>query len=352
MYPSIHINLEKYRHNLNYLHHLAKEHGQTVMVVTKVFCADHKLIDVINTTDIEYIADSKIENLKKIKTDKLKVLLRIPQLSQVNEVVKYSDLSLNSELKVIEALDLAAKNINQKHRILLMFDIGDLREGIFYKSDYLPIINKILTLEHIELFGIGTNLTCFGGVIPTEETLSKLQMIKEHIEKHFSISLNMISGGNSSAIQMLNDDKLPSFINNLRIGEAFVLGRETAYGKQIENMFDDVFTLKAEIVELKEKPSMPEGLLGFDAFGKPSNFIDQGNMSRAILGIGRQDVDCENLIDGPDTNILGCSSDHLIVELKTNQYAVGSVLNFKLTYAGILRLMTSPYVRRVYENNL
>ncbi|MBU1092927.1 MAG: alanine/ornithine racemase family PLP-dependent enzyme [Firmicutes bacterium] len=352
MYPSIHINLEKYRQNLNQLYALAKNHGQTVMVVSKVFCADQKLIDVINTTHIEYIADSKIENLKHVKTDKIKVLLRIPQLSQVNEVVMYSDLSLNSELQVIEELNDAAENINKMHQIILMFDIGDLREGIYYKSEYLSIIERILELKHIELTGIGTNLTCFGGVIPTKETLSKLELIKKNIEQHFSISLKMVSGGNSSAIKLLEKGELPQFINNLRIGEAFVLGRETAYGNHIEGMYDDVFTLKAEIVELKEKPSMPEGLLGFDAFGKPANFTDLGKMNRAILGVGRQDVDCENLFDTEDVHILGCSSDHLITQIKNNTYDIGDVLTFKLTYAGILRLMTSPYVRRVYESNI
>lgn len=352
MNPSIHINLEKYRHNLNYLNRLAKAQNISIMAVSKVFCADQKLIDIINFTDIKYIADSKIENLKKMKTTKTKVLLRIPQLSDVNEVVKYADISLNSELKVVEALNLAAKKLNQKHQIILMFDIGDLREGIYYQSDYLEIIRKIIKLEYIELVGIGTNLTCFGGVIPTHETLKKLEQIKMKIEKEFSISLNIISGGNSSAIELLEKKDMPQFINNLRIGEAFILGRETAYGKHIENMYDSVFTLQAEIVELKEKPSMPEGLLGFDAFGKPSNFTDEGIMNRAILGIGRQDVDCEDLFDFPGTHILGCSSDHLILDVKEERYQVGDVLTFKLTYAGILRLMTSPYIRRVYENNL
>ncbi|MFH0766920.1 MAG: alanine/ornithine racemase family PLP-dependent enzyme [Bacillota bacterium] len=350
MYPNIRINLAKYRHNIIKLHQIAKEQGISIMAVSKVFCADQKLIDVINSTDIEYIADSKIENLKNMMTTKTKVLLRIPQKSEADEVVMHAHLSLNSELEVIEALNEAAMKQNLKHKILLMFDIGDLREGIYYKSDYLPIVKKILELKHIELYGIGTNLTCFGGVIPTEETLEKLEIIKQKIEQKFSIHLTMISGGNTSAIQMLMDRKLPSFINNLRIGEALVLGRETAYGMPIENLYDDGFVLETEIIELKDKPSMPEGILGFDAFGNRVSFTNQGQMKRAILGIGRQDVACEDLFPPKGINILGCSSDHLVLQIIEGQYKIGDTITFKLTYGGILRLMTSRYIRRTYES--
>ncbi|PKK92552.1 MAG: alanine racemase, partial [Tenericutes bacterium HGW-Tenericutes-6] len=257
MYPSIHIDLNKFRHNLDYLSQAIKKQGVTSMVVSKVFCADQKLIDVINTLDIEYIADSRIMNLKDMKTNKTKVLLRIPHLSEVSDVIRYADVSLNSEIKVIKALNEAALKEHVKHQIILMFDIGDLREGIYYQTDYIKDVKEILELKNIELLGIGTNLTCYGGVVPTIETYEKLEQIKKQIESMFSIHLKIISGGNSSSIKLALDHKLPSFINHFRIGEAFVLGRETAYGKHLENMFDDVFTLKAEIIELKQKPSLP-----------------------------------------------------------------------------------------------
>ncbi len=350
MNPSVHINLTKYHHNLLYLTNMLEQQGITCMAVTKVFCADQRLVDVINSTDIKYVADSRIKNFIGMKTSKTKVLLRIPHLSEVCEVIKYTDISLNSEVEVIKNLNDEAKKQNKKHRIILMFDIGDLREGIYYKSEYLPMIEQIIELKHIELLGIGTNLTCYGGVIPTKETLDKLEMIKHQIEETFFIHLDVISGGNSSSIKLIEEHQIPSFINNLRIGEAFVLGRETAYGKHIDQMFDDVFTLKAEIIELKDKPSLPEGILGFDAFGKKVSFKDQGEMTRAILGIGRQDIQCEDLVCPKNIKILGCSSDHLILQVKKGQYALGDLITFKLTYGGILSLTTSPYVRRVYES--
>ena len=352
MYPKVRIKLNHYAHNVNHLLEILHHQNISMMAVSKVFCADPHLIEVLNHTTVDFIADSKIENLKKIETHKSKVLLRIPQLSEVIDVVKYADISLNSELEVIYALNGAARRENKLHSIILMFDIGDLREGIYYKEGFLLTVERILALDHIHLKGIGTNLTCYGGVIPTEETLLKLEKIKYEIETAFSIHLEIISGGNSSALPMIFNQQMEPWMNNVRLGEALVLGRETAYGTPIPEMYDDVFILEAEIIELKIKPSMPEGLLGYDAFGNKVSFKDEGIMTRAILGVGRQDVDPKDLIPIEDLRILGGSSDHLIVDLQNTTHKLGDILSFKLTYGGILRLMTSPYVRRAYDNQV
>jgi len=347
--PSIHIYLKRFERNLRFLTDLLHAEDRSVMAVSKVFLADSKLIDIINQTEIEYIADSRIENLRKIKTVKPKVMLRIPAISEVDDIVEVCDISLNSEFKTIEALNQASEKIGKIHKIILMFDIGDLREGIYYKDFELNLIKKIQNLSFIELYGIGTNLTCYGGVIPTKETYEKLIQIKEQIELRFGLTLKVISGGNSSAIPMLKRHELSPFINNLRIGEAYVLGRETAYGTHIEGMADDVFTLHTEIVELKDKPSYPEGELGLDAFGKKVEFVDRGMMRRAICNVGKQDVDLFELIPPDGVEILGGSSDHLILNLFNKTYKLGDTIEFKLTYGSLLSLMTSPYIRRVYE---
>ncbi len=352
MYPKIRINLKKYEYNLNYLSKEFAKNNLTMMVVSKVFCAEQKLIDVINKTDIKYIADSRVKNLSKMKTDKLKVLLRIPQFCEIKDVIRYADISLNSEIETIKKLDQEALKQKKSHGIILMFDIGDLREGIFYESRYLMLVEEILSLKNIYLEGIGTNLTCYGGVIPEQKTLAKFKMIKDEIEKKFKLNLKLISGGNSSSLKLVFDQKLPRFINNLRIGETLVLGRETAYGKYIGQLYDDVFKLEAQVIELQDKPSMPQGTLGFDAFGNKVKFVDLGEMRRAILAVGRQDVNCEDLMTTSKIDILGCSSDHLIVNDKDKILNIGDVISFKLTYGGILSLMTSSYVRRTYDKTI
>ena len=352
MYPRLIIDLKKIERNVNEITTKCTDKSIKVAGVTKVFCADEPIVDAYIGGGVDYLADSRVQNLKKLQNKGLPVyMLRLPMLSEASEVVALSDVSLNSEIETIRLLNLSAKAQNKIHGVILMIDLGDLREGIFDEEELLKTITEVLELKNIDLKGIGTNLTCYGGVIPTEENLGKLLAYKNSIEKQFDINLDIISGGNSSSLYLLDEKRMPDGINMLRIGEAFVLGRETAYGNAIERTFDDAFVLEVEIIEVNEKPSLPIGTIGMDAFGNKPVFQDKGIMKRGICAIGRQDIEPDGLI-GYDEKlaIVGASSDHLIVDLTRcdKDYKPGDVLRFKLTYGGLLKAFTSEYVSKVY----
>ena len=351
MYPRIVINTKKFRHNLKKILDIAHNSGISVMGVSKVFCADHTLINILNKENTDYIADSRIQNLSSINVDIPKVLLRLPSHNNAENVILNSDISLNSELSTVKLLNKYSKIHNVLHGVILMIDLGDLREGIFEEKELFDTVKNILLLENISLKGIGTNLTCYGGVIPTPKILSRLVEYKDILEDRFNITLEIVSGGNSSNINLLLEGKLPLGINNLRIGEAIVLGRETSYGSMIEGTYSDVFTLETEIIELKNKPSIPIGEIGMNAFGKVPIFVDKGNIQRAIIAIGKQDVDYNEIQPFDMVNILGSSSDHIIIDVTNSEkfYKVGDIIKFKLTYSSILSLMTSKYVGKYYE---
>lgn len=355
MYPKLVIDLNKIKNNLDKISKMVKKNRCSLMIVTKGYCADMEIYKVLEKSDIDYLADSRIQNLKKYEgTKKERVLLRLPMNSEAEEVVKYSDISLNSEISTIRNLNEAAAKQNKTHKILLMIDLGDLREGIFFKNEdeINKTVEEILILKNIELFGLGVNLTCYGAVIPKKDNLSVLVEIARRIENKYNIRLNMISGGNSSSIYLIDKKELPEGINNLRVGEAFLLGDETAYSQMLEGFYDDAFTLEAEIIELKEKQSVPIGETGVDAFGNKPVYEDRGIIKRAILAVGRQDVDPDNLhpIDS-NIDILGASSDHLILDMSKSdkEYKVGDTVNFKLSYSSLLRATTSSYVERDYS---
>lgn len=355
MYPQLVIDLKKIKNNLNKISEMVKSAGCSLMIVTKGYCADSEIYKILKDSDIEFLADSRIQNLKKYEdTKKQRVLLRLPMGSEADEVVKYADLSLNSELATIKKLNDAARKQNKIHNILLMIDLGDLREGIFYKNEeeIYGAVEEILKLDNIKLYGIGVNLTCYGAVIPKSENLSILVEIAEKIEHKFNIKLDMISGGNSSSVHLISKNELPKRINNLRIGEAFLLGDETSYSQMLDGLYDDAFILEAEIIELKEKQSVPIGETGVDAFGNRPVYEDRGIIKRAIIAVGRQDVDSDNLhpIDSK-IDILGASSDHLILDVTKSdkEYKVGDILEFKLSYSSLLRATTSGYVNRIYK---
>ena len=355
MYPKLIIDLKKVQNNLDKITEMVKGSGCSLMIVTKGYSGDMEIYKLLEKSNIDYLADSRIQNLKKYEaTTKERVLLRLPMNSEASEVVNYSDISLNSELKTIRNLNDAAKKQNKTHKILLMIDLGDLREGIFFKNEdeIFETVEEILKLKNIHLFGLGVNLTCYGAVIPKKQNLSVLVEIAAKIEQKYNIKLNMISGGNSSSVYLIGKKELPEMINNLRVGEAFLLGGETAYSQPLEGFYDDAFTLEAEIIELKEKQSVPIGETGVDAFGNKPVYEDRGIIQRAIIAVGRQDVDPDNLhpIDSK-VDILGASSDHLILDMSKSdrKYNVGDIVYFKLSYSSLLRATTSGYVDREYR---
>ncbi len=346
IYPKLLINKQKLVNNLEHVIKLCHTRGISTMGVTKVMSDNDVINEIFAQSNLDYIADSRIDNLKYV-SKKPKVLLRIAMHSELEQLVEYVDISLQSSLQTIQKIN---ELTNTEHRIILMFDVGDLREGIYYKDDYLSIVGEILKLENIKLYGIGTNITCYGGVLPTIEVMNRLVEIAEKIEKSFNLKLEIISGGNSSSYDLVAMNTMPPKINNLRLGEVIFLGRETAYGRAIAEMHQDVVVLQAEVVEKYFKPSLPDGKTGLNAFGEKTTFVDEGEMHRLILGIGRQDVDLEGLLPFDDSlRILGGSSDHLLVHDSKNKYKLGDVVNFKLSYASLLSLATSKYVNKEVE---
>lgn len=347
-YPRVEVDLKKLKHNTESLVKKCSEQEVKVAGVTKVFCAHPEIAKAYVDGGVDYIADSRIENLIKLKDIKLpKVLLRLPMISEVEKVVDYADISLNSELKTIRAISNAAKQKNKVHNIILMVDLGDLREGYFKEEDLYEAVEEIIKLDGIKIVGVGTNLTCYGGIVPREDNLVRLVNIKNTIEEKYNIKLDIISGGNSSSLHLIFDKKMPEDINNVRLGESLVLGRETAFGNDIDGLYDDIFTLSVEVIELKEKPSVPIGEIGMDAFGNVPTFTDRGIRKRMICAIGKQDVDLENITPlDEDIIILGGSSDHLLLDVTDSkiEYNIGDVVKFKLSYGGILSTMTSEYV--------
>ncbi|SES72990.1 Predicted amino acid racemase [Natronincola peptidivorans] len=348
MNPRIEINYNKLKHNTNRMVSKYKEYDIHVAAVTKGFCAMPEVAEAIYDGGVKYFADSRVENLIKLKDFPIeKILLRLPMISQAGEVIKHVDISLNSEIGTIKVLNEYASKFDKLHKIVLMMDLGDLREGYFDEKELTSVCKELKTLKNIKVIGIGTNLTCFGGVIPDEKNLGRLVELGHYIEEFLGTELEIISGGNSSSVYLLEQGKLVKGINQLRLGEAILLGTESAYGDKITENYQDVFTLVAEIVEIKEKPSVPIGEIGRDAFGNVPVFVDKGFRKRAILAIGKQDFGTHEIKPvEKGLDILGSSSDHLIVDITDydRMLNIGDELSFHVSYGAMLALMTSEYV--------
>lgn len=372
MYPRIVVDINKLRENVKTLAKITKDDGNcTLMIVTKGMCADPEMVKMLaENPEVDFVADSRMKNIasySKIVRDagKKTVLIRIPMLSEVEELVKHVDLCFNSEMETVRAINEAAGKAGKVQDVLLMIDLGDLREGIFFKNEdeIMKAAEEIKKLDNVNLYGIGVNLTCYGAIIPKNENLSQLVEIGRKIEEHIGKKLEMISGGNSSSIYLIEsesmprvgrmpkEEKMPEGINNLRLGEAFLLGNDTAYETEIPETHHDAIKLQAEIIELKEKPSLPIGEVGVDAFGEKPYYEDKGIMKRAIIAVGKQDTDLGSMTPVDQRiEIMGGSSDHIILDLTAcgDEYKIGDIVEFTVGYGGMLKLATSPYVDREY----
>ena len=352
--PRIEINVAKIVHNAKKLKELYGSKGIGVTAVTKVVRGDPAIVEALIKSGLDTIADSRIENIQRMHDAGIQarfVLLRTPLLSQVESVVRYADISLNSELSVIKALSKATVKQDTTHRIILMVEMGDLREGIM-PLDLEDVVRDVLELDRIELSGIGTNLACLEGVRPDEKKMRRLSSHARVLEEKFGLTFEFVSGGNSANYLWFMSTKDVGKINNLRIGESIFLGCETVYRKPIPGLYTEAFTLVAEVIESKIKPSVPYGAIGQDAFDNIPVFRDHGLIRRALLGVGLQDVMVSRLSPILDVDIIGATSDHIVLDAKEIDLKVGDEVEFNLGYGALLSAMTSPYVIKKYVNDL
>lgn len=351
-YPTITVNLRKLTQNTEVIVNKCKEFGISVLGVTKACCGDPEVARAIIEGGVDMLGDSRIQNIMRLKAAGISIplcLLRLPMLTEVRDVVHYADMSLVSELETAKALSKEALSADVRHKVILMVDLGDLREGIMPQK-LLQHAKKFAALKGIELYGLGVNFACYGGVMPTKEKLDELIGLANDIRKATGMALPIVSGGNSSSLTMLFKDEIPAGVTQLRIGEGILLGRDTSDRNPLPGASQDAFGLNCEIIELQKKPSLPQGVLGTDAFGNKPVFTDRGIRKRAILAIGRHDIIIEGLTpEDKGAEILGASSDHLLIDVTDvkRPLAVGSIMKFDMQYGALISGMMSQYITKV-----
>jgi predicted amino acid racemase len=350
MFPRLTINSDKIRHNTRVLSSLCAKYGIKITGITKCFCADPAIARCMLENGITMLGDSRVQNLKRlVNLPAEKWLIRAPMISEAQDVVKYADVSLHSELVCIESVNRESGILGKRHKIILMADLGDLREGYIDCKQLFETARQVSKMKHVVLYGIGTNLTCFSYVQPDVEKMDLLVGLAKVIAP-LCEQTPIISGGNSATLQLMMDGLIPKQVQTLRLGESVLFGRERAGYTYLPNTFCDAFTLQAEIIECKEKPSLPWGNIGKNAKGITPQFMDKGLRMKAICAVGKQDTDPDFMIpEDAGIQILGASGDHLMLDIteSTKDYRVGDIINFTLTYTSTLRAFTSDYVNKV-----
>ncbi len=350
--PRLEIDLGKIRHNARTLVERLARRGISVTAVTKATLGSHEISHAMLQGGATGLGDSRIENIEAMRRSHLSAqisLIRSPMLSQAKRVVRSADISFNTEIAVVRQLSVEAGKLGRTHAVVLMVELGDLRDGIM-PDDLVATVRQTLSLPNIVLKGLGTNLACRSGTSPDDANMGELSRLAALIETTFGISIEVVSGGNSANLEWVFGSENIGRVNNLRLGESILLGREALHRHAIEGLYTDAITLVAEVIEFKFKPTQPTGERAQNALGERSDVVNRGPIAQAILAIGVQDIDLGGLQPSGGIEILGGSSDHLVVASSVGRIAVGSEMRFQLNYSALLRAMTSPFVTKAYKS--
>jgi predicted amino acid racemase len=358
MYPILEIDKKKLADNARAVTDKCGEAGIDVAGVVKVVGGDPICARVMYESGCKWVASSRIDQLERLRRETPDIpllLVRVPMISEADALVRAADMSLNSDIEVLRAVDVAAGAAGVTHDVVLMIELGDLREGIWEESEYVATATEVENeLTHLRLAGTGTNLGCYGSINPTTEKMEELIAATERIESAIGRRLDIISGGGTTSLPLVISGGMPERVNHLRVGEGIIICKdnEDLYGVKIEGTHRDVLTLKAEVIEVRVKPSHPIGEIAYDAFRNKPAYVDRGDRRRALLGVGKVDYGYLDQISPltAGAELLGASSDHTILDVEDSDPGIhaGDILTFDTCYAAVVFLSMSPSVTKSY----
>ena len=328
--------------------------GVSVTAVTKALLGEPRLAQALAAAGAEGLGDSRIANIEGMRHAHVTlpmVLIRSPMLSEVDRIVRSNTISLNSELDVLTALATSARVCGRVHDVMVMVELGDLREGVM-PADVEATVRHILRRPSLRLRGIGANLACRNGVEPTDDNMGELTRLVESVESTFGIEVETVSGGNSANLGWLESTTAIGRINNVRLGESILLGRNPLDRQPISGLHTDAIALSCEVIESIRKPVEPWGRAGQNAFGEVRDNGDQHSDDQqawqTIVAVGRQDTEPDDLASASGMSVLGASSDHLVLATPT-RLAPGTTVRFEPGYNALLRSATSPFVEKRFR---
>jgi predicted amino acid racemase len=359
------IQTKRIQENIKILSDYFHERNIEWSLITKVFSGDRTFLKNVLTKEviqnISSVGDSRLsslKNLKEVNPEMKTIYIKPPAKVYADEVIEFADISLNSSLSTIKALDKAARKADKVHDIIVMVELGELREGVT-RTELMSFYEHVFKLPNINVIGIGSNLGCMYGVEPSYDKLLQLSLYQELIAAKFNQELKYISGGTSITLPLLEQNAIPKDVNHFRIGEAAFFGRSPLNNQRFRNLHIDTFEFTANIIELEEKQIVPEGTITSGNIGHFAEFNESDkNITsiKAILDFGLLDVENSDLeaVD-QELKFVGMTSDMMVVDLGKNKtqsgtkkYSIGDKIKFIPSYMGVARLLNSKFIAKTY----
>ena len=352
---TLHIDTRKIRKNVGKLNNYFENNDIQWTLVSKVLCGHRQTLEkVICCEEMEglhSIGESRIGNLrtiKKIDPNIRTMYIKPPEIRYASQIVKHADYSLNTSMNTIEALNKEAGEQGKIHNVLIMIELGELREGIL-REDIERFYEKVFHLPNIRVSGIGANLGCMYGIEPTKDKLIQLCLYKQLLEAKYGERLELISGGSSITLPLIGRRKVPKGVNHFRVGEAAFFGTSPLDNKRFRDLSENAFEFSSQILELKEKETVPDGVIGDASIG---HAMDNGHnngdtVKKAILDFGMLDVGHEDLRPKmPEAEFVGISSDMCVYSINDHRsgLSTGDRILFKPRYLAVAKLMLSKFI--------
>ncbi|HKK80761.1 MAG TPA: alanine racemase, partial [Prolixibacteraceae bacterium] len=180
------ITLDRYKlkDNFDYLDNLFTNNNIDWSIVTKMLCGNKIYLNEVLDLGIKQVCDSRVSNLKAIKSINSNVetiYIKPPPKRSIKSIVKYANVSMNTSFETVKLLSDEAQRQNKTHKIVIMIEMGELREGVL-REEVVTFYARIFEMPNIEVIGIGTNLSCLYGVLPNQDKLIQLSLYKQLIE--------------------------------------------------------------------------------------------------------------------------------------------------------------------------
>ncbi|EPX56220.1 putative amino acid racemase [Cystobacter fuscus DSM 2262] len=353
--PNLIVDLDKLEHNIQFIKAFCAANQLEWVGVVKGCESSVPVIELFQRSGVTSLGIASLVTAREQQRHfrEKPMLVAIPSALEAQAVVTSCGSSLNSELETIKALAEAAEREGVTHEVLLMIEVGDLREGVM-PEDAVRTVRKILELgsKHLELSGIGANLACCSGVLPSSENVSLLNGLAEEIEKSLGHPMKKVSIGGSVMLDWMETHSLPPRLNQLRIGEAILLGTIPGVEKKHKELLDSAFLLSGTVLEIKTKPSVPMGEVGTDAFGVKPQFEDKGLRKRALVNLGAIHTAPRSLQPVPsNVRFINSNSNYSVYDVTDcpQEFRPGDTMEFRLSYSSLIQGLLSPYVKKSYR---
>lgn len=347
--PRVEIDLGKIQRNARCLVRRLGDRGISVTGVVKAVCGHPDIAGAMLDGGVVGLADARIKNVVRMRTAGITCpisMIRAPLLSEIEDAIQYCDASYNTEMDTILKLGAVAKQQGTSHGVILMVEMGDMREGIL-PENLTDFATRVTATPGVALRGVAANFACLGNLAPTVGDMAMLSRLATQVEGACGPFVELVSGGGSANLPWALGAGSTGRVNNLRLGEAILLGTDPVTGHPISGLHTDAFALFAEVIESRDKPSSLATRTIAPELGMLKLVRNDDLRTRTILAVGQQDTDTSGLTFPSGIMFIGATSDHTVVDTTKSAVSVGSEMKMGMNYNALMRAMSAPDVAKV-----